>query len=269
MNIDSQLVKELRDKTGAGILACKKALQKSDGDIEAAIDILRAEGAAKVAKRESKEAREGLIRLRISDDAKKAALLELNCETDFVTRTDDFSALADKLLEVLFADGPDGLIGEDIQGELTSAAAKIGEKITIGRALLWKKDDYIGGYLHHNGRLAGLVELTEELPETARVIAMQVAASNPTYLTETDIPAEEKEREMAIFRQQVKDKPEAIQDKILGGKWKKRLTGLCLLNLPFLHDDKISVADYLAKQETPSEEPVEVKEIVRWALGEG
>jgi len=269
MKIQSQMVKELRDKTGAGILACKKALQKTDGDIEAAIDILRAEGAAKAAKRESKEAREGLIRLRISDDAKKAALLELNCETDFVTRTDDFSALADKLIDILFTDGPDALAKEEIQGELTAAAARIGEKITIDRALLWNKNGYIGGYLHHNARLASLVELTEKLPEIGRVLAMQVAASNPTYLGETDIPAEEKEREMAIFREQIKDKPEAIQEKILGGKWRKHLTGLCLLDQPFLHDDKIKVSDYLKKQETPSGEPIAVKEFVRWRLGGG
>lgn len=268
MKIEPQLVKELREKTGAGILACKKALQKSEGDIEGAIDILRAEGAAKVAKRESKDAREGLIRLRISDDARTAAILELNCETDFVTRTDDFSALADKLLETLFADGSDALAGEKIQRALTDAAAKIGEKITIGRSLIWNKNGYIGGYLHHNGRVVALVELTENLPEPARVIAMQVAASNPPYLVETDIPAEEKEREIAIFRQQIKDKPEAFQEKIIDGKWRKRLTGLCLLNLPFLHDDKISVADYLKKQETPAGEPVEIKEFVRWKLGE-
>jgi elongation factor Ts len=269
MKIDSQLVKELRDKTGAGILACKKALERSEGDIQAAVDILRSEGAEKAAKREKKEAREGLIRLRVSEDARKAAILELNCETDFVTRTDDFSVLADRLIETLFTDGPDVLAGEEIQDELTAAAAKIGEKITIGRSLLWNKDGYIGGYLHHNARVVSLVELTEKLPETGRIIAMQVAASNPLYVGETDIPADEEEREMAIFREQIKDKPEAIQEKILGGKWRKHLTGICLLNQPFLHDDKIKVSDYLKKQETPSGEPVTLKEFVRWKLGEG
>ncbi|MEA3506997.1 MAG: translation elongation factor Ts, partial [Elusimicrobiota bacterium] len=124
MKIQSQLVKELRDKTGAGILACKKALEKSGGDIEGAIDNLRAEGIAKAAKREHKEAREGVIRLRIDSEGKKGALLELNCETDFVTRTDDFNGLADEMMEVLFSDGPDSLSREDIQGKITAAAAR-------------------------------------------------------------------------------------------------------------------------------------------------
>ena len=112
------------------------------------------------------------------------------------------------------------------------------------------------------------MELTEELPDLAREIAMQVAASDPPYLSEDDIPAEEKERELNIFRQQIKDKPEAIQEKILNGKWRKRLTELCLLNLPFLHDDKISVAEYLKKQDTPPHQPVEIRGFIRWRLGE-
>ncbi|MEA1929063.1 MAG: translation elongation factor Ts [Candidatus Auribacterota bacterium] len=267
MKIDSKLVKELRDRTGAGILACKKALEKADGDIEGAIDILRAEGIAKAAKRENKEAREGVIRLKINSEGKKGALLELNCETDFVTRTDDFNGLADEMMEILFSDGPDGLSREDVREKITAAAAKIGEKITIGRSLLWEKDEYIGGYLHHNGRVAALVELSENLPKPGREIAMQVAASNPPYLSVTDIPSDEEEREMAIFREQIKDKPEAIQDKILTGKWRKRLTELCLLNFPFLLEDKISVEDYLNKQDSPSGEPVKIKNFVRWELG--
>ena len=268
MKIQSQQVKELREKTGAGILACKKALQKSEGDIEGAIDILRADGVAKAAKRESKEAREGVIRLKIDTAGKKAALLELNCETDFVARTDDFLKLADELLEAAFMGGRESLEPEETSARVTSVAVQIGEKITPSRGLTRESDGFIGGYLHHNYRVAALVELSIESPTVAREIAMQVAASNPPYLSEADISAEEKEREFEIFRQQVKDKPEAIREKIIIGKWRKRLTELCLLNLPFLHDDKISVGEYLKKQADPSGEPIEIKDFVRWQLGE-
>jgi len=268
MKIPTSQVKELRDKTGAGILACKKALQKTDGNLEEAIDILRAEGMAKAAKREGREAGEGIIRMKVSPDGKKAALLELKCETDFVARTDDFSALADELIELLFEKGEQILKDEEIRQKITAAAAKTGEKLDTGRALLWEKEDFIGGYLHHNNQLAVLVELSASLADLAREMAMQIAAANPPYLSESDIPAEEKEREMEIFRQQIADKPEAIKEKILAGKWRKRLTELALLNLPFIHDDKISVEDYLKKQEGPDGNPVTIKEFIRWRLGE-
>ncbi len=267
MKIDSQQVKELREQTGAGILACKKALQQAEGDMEQAIDILRAEGTAKAARREGKEAREGLIRLRIAPDGKKAALLELNCETDFVARTDDFVKLADDLVELLLEQGSDALESEEVAGRISDLAATIGEKITVGRSLHWEKEGFIGGYLHHNNRVAALVELSGEFPALAGEIAMQVAACNPAYLSEDDIPGEVKEREWEIFRQQVKDKPEAFQAKIVDGKWRKRLTELCLLDSPFLRDDKISVAGYVSKQAAPAGAPVELKGFVRWRLG--
>ncbi len=268
MKIQTSQVKELRDKTGAGILACKKALQKTEGDLEAAIDILRAEGVAKAAKRAGREAGEGIIKMKVSPDGKKAALLELKCETDFVARTDDFSTLADEQIEILFEKGEEVLREKNIQAKITDAAARIGEKIDLGRSLVWQTEDFIGGYLHHNNQLAVLVELSAPLPKLAREMAMQIAAANPPYLSESDIPAAEKDREMEIFRRQIADKPDAIKDKILAGKWRKRLTELALLNLPFIHDDKISVADYLKKQEGPDGKPTTIKAFVRWRLGE-
>ncbi len=268
MNISSRQVKELRDRTGAGILACKKALQQTGGDLEKAIDILRAEGAARAAKRESREAREGLIRLRQGEGGRRAALLELNCETDFVARTDDFARLADDLTDLLLAGGEEALQGEEPQSRISEMAATIGEKITLGRAVRWEKDGRIGAYLHHNGRAAALVELSEDLPEAAAELAMQVAATNPPFLSEDDVPPEEKEREWEIFRQQIQDKPEAIQEKIITGKWRKRLTELTLVNSPFLRDDKISVARYLEQQQSPSGKPVEIRDFVLFRLGE-
>lgn len=258
----------MRDRTGAGILACKKALQETGGEIEKAIDILRAEGAAKAARRESREAREGLIRLRIADGGKEAALLELNCETDFVARTEDFSRLAEDLTDLLLEKGEEALQEDAIQTRISELAATIGEKITLGRAVRWEKEGWIGGYLHHNGRVGALVEISEELPDLAGELAMQVVASNPPYLCEEEVDAAERDREWEIFRQQVQDKPEAIQDKIIEGKWRKRLTELCLVNSPFLRDDKISVAQFLERQQSPSGTPVELRSFVRLQLGE-
>ncbi len=268
MKISSQQVKELRDRTGAGILACKKALQETGGEIEPAIDILRAEGVAKAAKRESREAKEGIIRLRIGQDGRTAALLELNCETDFVARTEDFVRLADELADLLLEGGAEALEDEAVQGKISDLAGTIGEKITLGRAVRWEKEGWIGGYLHHNGRAAALVELSENLPELAGELAMQVVAANPPYLCEEAVDPAEKDREWEIFRQQVQDKPPAIQEKIIAGKWRKRLTELCLVNSPFLRDDKISVAQYLERQESPSGKPIQLRDFVRFQLGE-
>ncbi len=268
MKISPQQVKELRDRTAAGILACKKALQQAGGSIEKAIDILRAEGVAKAARRESREAREGVIRLRVSDNGRDAALLELNCETDFVARTEDFLKLADELVDRLLKDGEEALQGEEVQSRISELAATIGEKISLSRAVRLQKEGWIGSYLHHNAKVAALVEITENLPQIAEELAMQAAATNPPYLSEAEVPAEEKEREWEIFRQQVQDKPEAIQDKIITGKWRKRLTELCLVNSPFLRDDKISVTQYLDKQSAPSGKPLEIKDFIRWELGE-
>ncbi len=268
MKIQSDQVKELRDRTGAGILACKQALQKSEGEMEKAVDILRAEGTAKVAKREGKEAREGLLRLKILPDANKAALLELNCETDFVARLPEFAALADALIDEVIENGSEVLESEAVKDRVSEVSVKSGEKIAARRALLWEKDDFIGGYLHHNNRLAVLVELTVSNQALAREVAMQIAAVNPPYLAESDIPAEIREREVEIFRQQVADKPEAIQEKIISGKWKKRLTELCLLDQPFIQNDKISVRKYLEQQGESGGSPIEIKAYARWRLGE-
>ncbi len=268
MKISPQQVKELRERTGAGVLACKKALQETGGEIEKAIDILRAEGVAKAAKRESREAREGIIRLRVAGGGKAAALLELNCETDFVARTGDFIRLAEELADLLLERGEESLREEEAQSRISGLAATIGEKITPGRAVRWEKDGWIGSYLHHNGRAAALVEITENLPDLAAELAMQVVAANPPYLNEAAVDPAEKDREWEIFRQQVQDKPEAVQEKIIAGKWRKRLTELCLVDSPFLRNDKITVAEFLRRQQSPSGTPVEIRDFVHFKLGE-
>ncbi len=264
MKIDSTLIKELREKTGAGILSCKQALQKAEGDLSRAIDTLRAEGLVKAARREEKEAREGLIRLRVGEGGKKAALLELNCETDFVARTAEFEELADSLLKEVFQGGGDRIREEDLVQRVREVAGRIGEKLEARRALVWEKDGFIGSYLHHNRKLAVLVELSLPDEEAGREIAMQVAAANPEYLDDGSISPEVQAKEKAIFLQQVQDKPENIREKIVEGKWRKRLTELCLLDQPFLKEPSLSVRKYLRQRG----EGLTVKNYLRWRLGE-
>jgi elongation factor Ts len=264
MKIDPAKIKELREKTGAGILSCKQALQKAEGDLERAIDTLRAEGLVKAAQREGKEAREGLISLRVGEDGKKAALLELNCETDFVARTPEFRELGDSLLKEVFRGGADRIREEDLVRRVQEVSGRTGEKLEAGRALVWEKEGFIGSYLHHNRKVAVLVELSLPDEEAGREIAMQVAAANPEYLDAAAISSEVQEKEKAIFLEQVRDKPENIREKIVEGKWRKRLTELCLLEQPYLKEPSLSVAKYLRQRG----DGLTVKSYVRWRLGE-
>ena len=264
MKVESSAVKDLREKTGAGILACKQALAKSGGDFEKAIDLLRTEGLARAATREGRSAREGMLRLKISPDGKKAAMVEVNSETDFVARTADFQNLAEILVEEIFRRGEAAKDHPEIQEKVALVSGKTGEKVAFRRALSWTRDNYIGGYLHHNQKLAVLVELNHPDPEAAREIAMQVAVSNPDFLIEADISGEVAEREKAIFRAQAAEKPENIREKVVEGKWRSRMAELCLMGQPYIRDPKMSVKDYL-KKKNPA---LMVKGFVRWRLGE-
>ncbi|HOO77436.1 MAG TPA: translation elongation factor Ts [bacterium] len=265
MIIDSGMVKELREKTGAGIMACKQALQQADGDEAKAVEILRKEGQAKIAKREGRQAREGLLRIGVSPDGKRAALIEFNCETDFVARTPEFSELADWVLGEVMGRGEAAAAGSEVLERIKDYSGKTGEKMELSRALLWEKEGFIGGYLHHNSKVAALVELSAPVPEAAAETAMQVVAYNPDYITERDVPAEVKEKELEIAGAQFADKPPEVRDKIVAGKWRKRLAELCLVDFPYMRDPEMSVGEYIRKEAGPN---VEVLSFVRWRLGE-
>ena len=264
MKVDSETVKKLREKTGAGILACKEALAETGGDFEKAVDRLRAEGLARAATRETRAAKEGALRLKVASDGKKAALVELNSETDFVSRTADFQKLADALIEDIFQRGEAAKDHPEIVEKVALVSGKTGEKVALRRALTWTRDSFIGGYLHHNQRLAVLVEITHPDAEVGRELAMQVASTNPDFVCEADIPAAVAEREKAIFREQAADKPEKIREKVVEGKWRARQAEICLMGQPYLRDPKMTVQDYL-KQKNPA---IVVKGFVRWRLGE-
>lgn len=270
------LVKELRERTGAGMMDCKAALESTGGDLEKAIDVLRKKGMAAAAKRAGRDAKEGVIHARVT--GKKAAIIEANCETDFVARTDDFKNLAIMALEETLTHGEHGINSDKITQRLAELSGKIGEKLVVRRAKVWStQEGALFTYIHSNNKLGVIVEIVAAKPanytnpdfqELGKNLAMQIAASNPVGVERSDIPAELVEREKAIYREEVKGKPEAITEKIVQGKLDKFYQTNCLLEQPFIKDDKMSVqklVDTIAKKISDS---LKVKGFVRFQLGE-
>lgn len=279
MGISAAEVKELRERTGAGMMDCKKALQETDGDMEAAIDLLRSRGAAKAAKRAGKEATEGVVSSHLEAEAGVAALVEVNCETDFVARTDSFQELAAQLAEHVakHAPGVDGaaageaLLEQDFMGGaksvgevITGVSATTGEKIVVRRFARFRSDDgSLGSYVHMTGKIGVLVELgAAGREDTARDVAMHVAAARPAAVTSAEIPADLVERERAVYLEQVRQegKPENIQEKIVEGKLKRFYKEQALVEQPFVKDPDRTVGDLVGE--------ATVRRFVRYELGE-
>jgi elongation factor Ts len=267
-------VKELRDRTGAGMMDCKTALEASSGDLEKAIDFLRKKGMAQAAKRAGREAKEGVVVAGIR--GKKAALCEANCETDFVARTDDFKNLAAMALEKALEEGETAVGSGQILARIAELSGKIGEKIVVRRAkVIQSSGGRFFSYIHSNQKLGVLVEVSSgqssekpEFQELGKNLAMQVAASNPICVTRAGMPAAVLEREKAIYREEIKGKPENIVEKILQGKVDKFYQASCLLEQPFIRDDKLSVKDLVDGLAKSLKDSVEVKQFVRFQLGE-
>lgn len=271
------LVKQLRERTGVGIMDCKAALKDTNGDLEKAVDFLRKKGMAQAAKRAGREAKEGVMLMRLEAE-KKAALLEANCETDFVARTDDFKNLATMALEEVLASGEKAIASEKVSSRLAELSGKIGEKMLIRRAkVVSAGDGVLFGYMHSNNKLGVIVELSAgksdskakpEFAELGKNLAMQVAAANPLSLDRSRVPAEILEREKAIFKEEVKGKPEAIVEKIVQGKLEKFYQTSCLLDQPFIKDDKQSVKNLVESVAKKIGDTLVVKQFVRMQLGE-
>ena len=269
-------VRELRERTGAGIMDCKAALQASNGDMEQAVDFLRKKGMASAAKRAGRDAKEGLVGIQV--EGAQAILAEVNCETDFVARTADFKALLDLAISETNAKGEQAVNSDVVTQRVAELSGKIGEKILVRRA---KKLKTSGGvffsYLHSNQKLGVVVELSAAKAESAKNasfqelgknLAMQVAASNPLCLTRAEVPAAAIEREKAIYREEVKGKPDNIVEKILLGKLDKFYQGNCLIEQPFIKDDKQSVKALVEQVSKQIGDTVQVKQFVRFQLGE-
>ncbi len=274
MAITAKLVKELRERTGAGMMECKKALVKVEGDIEAAIDFLRKSGQLKAAKRADKIAAEGVVLQAVS--GLEGLLLEINSETDFVARDDNFRAFAQLLVERALtekAQDIDALMqlpkasGSDETLEQTRQAlvAKIGENVKPRRLAWIKASGVVGAYLHGD-RIGVLVALDKNNPALAKDIAMHIAASNPKAIGGDDIPAELLAREKDIYLAQAKEsgKPDNIIEKMVVGRMKKFMQENSLLGQPFVKDPEVTVADLLAKNDN-----AKIEAFVRFEVGEG
>ena len=269
-------VKALRERTGAGIMDCKAALRDAGDNIEQAIDILRKKGMAQAAKRAGREAKEGLV--VVSVNGAKAVLVEVNCETDFVARTDDFKSLAALAVEEALVHGESASSSEKISQRVAELSGKIGEKILLKRIkVVQGSKGSLFAYIHSNHKLGVLVELaaskTESLGSAAflelgKNLAMQIAASNPICVTRAEVSPAIVEREKAIFREEVKGKPDNIVEKIIQGKVDKFYQANCLLEQPFIRNDKTTVQALLNQTGKSLSDIIQVKQFVRFQLGE-
>jgi len=275
MSISAKLVMELRAKTDAGMMDCKKALIETNGDLEAAADYLREKGISKAAKKASRIAAEGLVFNAISEDAKIAALVEFNSETDFVAKNDEFRSFGNLLTKLVIENNlktVDELKAIEIDGstieiKLKELIAKIGENMNIRRFAKVTSDSFVTTYLHMGGKIGVALQLegdvTEENKTKAKDIAMHVAAMSPDFLDKSEVTQDVLDKERAILKAQLieQGKPEKIIDNILIGKMNKFFEENCLLQQKFVKDDKITVENYAGNMKIVS--------IIRFKLGEG
>ncbi len=275
MAITAQLVKELREKTGAGMMDCKKALQETDGDIAKAVDFLREKGMAKAAKKADRVAAEGLAHIEI--DGNFAVLIEVNCETDFVTKNEMFKELLTKIGKLLLKNKPASVeeaLTQKATGDQTletvinEAISTIGEKISLRRFSILEKTDngVFGSYLHMGGNIGVLTVLENtNNEETAKDVSMHVAAVNPRYISRDAVPEEEVAHEREVLTQQAlnEGKPEKIVAKMVEGRLGKFFEGIVLLEQAFVKDPDVKVKKYVA------DKGASVEAFVRYEVGEG
>ena len=275
MAITAAMVKELRDKTGAGMMDCKKALTECEADVEKALDWLRQKGLSKAAKRADRATSEGVIASATSADGKVSAIVEVMTETDFVARGEKFQDFAKHVAQEVAANNPENL--DAFQDSMNELAASTGEKTVLGRFVRMsiEGEGVIGTYVHSNGKLAVLVEVDTDKPADAAVadfaknVAMQIAASNPLALDADSLDPALLEREREVYRQKAlaEGKPEKIIDKIAEGAVKKYCKEVCLLDQPYIRDDKMSVQDLLKASAKAAGCSISISKFVRIQLG--
>ena len=283
--IPASLVKELRDRTGAGFMDAKKALVEADGDLEKAAEILRKMGVIKAEKKLSREAKEGKVKVLLSEDRKRGVIVELNCETDFVARTDEFTKLLEEAAEAILkskpssveeflkSQAPDGGTWEDY---IKSHIAKIGENIKLRRFEVLEASEgaFLDYYIHAGDMLGVLLEAkapqTEKALEAVHNVALQIAAMDPIAVRREDIPEEVLQKEREIYREQAlkSGKPEHIVERIVEGKMKVFYEERVLLEQVYVKDQNITVGEYLKRVSEELGEPVEIVRFVRFKVGE-
>lgn len=274
MAITASLVKELRERTGAGMMDCKKALTETGGDMEAAIDLMRTSGAAKAAKKAGRVAAEGLINVSIADDGKTAIILEVNSETDFVTKGDAFIDFVNTLGALALKTTPANIEeflsqtldnGDSLEKAREDIVAKVGENVAIRRVQTVTVDNGVIGAYKHGERIAVLTVLEGGDETLAKDIAMHIAATRPECITEEELPSDLLEREKAIFVEQAREsgKPDNIIEKMIVGRMKKFVGEVTLYGQAFVKDPDTTVGA-LAKSNN-----AEVKSFIRFEVGEG
>ena len=284
-NITASMVKELREMTGAGMMECKKALAEAEGDLEKAVDVLRTRGLAAVAKKAGRATNEGTVMALVSDDCTVGAVVELNCETDFVGMNEKFKAYAEKVAKAAIASKAadvEALMAAEIEGETVEAVVTdcihvMGENTQLARVAVAEAAG-VASYIHGGGKIGVLVSFdvegidpaSEEFQKCGRDVAMQVAAVNPVAATRDAVPADVVEHEKAIYMAQAAEsgKPENIQEKMATGRLEKFFKENCLTEQAFVKNPDQTVAQYVEECAKSLGGTVAVKGFVRFALGE-
>jgi elongation factor Ts len=290
-NFTATDVKNLRERTGAGMMDCKRAMTEADGDVEKAIDLLREKGLASAAKKAGRIAAEGLVGLAFGPDAHSAAMVEVNSETDFVAKNPEFVEFVGQVAEAALNCGSDDLdallaapcADATVSEVLTAKIAKIGENMSVRRFVKMCGDNKVyTSYVHGNGKIGVLVELeTEasaaEVSEVGRNVAMQIASMNPRFVSKDNVDEDYLEKEKHILLQQAlnenaeleKPKPEAIVEKMVMGRLNKELKEVCLMEQSFVKDGELSVKQYVASVAKALGKDIKVKDFARFEVGEG
>ena len=274
--ITAAQVKELREKTGAGMMDCKKVLTETDGDMEKAIELLRERGIAKAAKKSGRVAAEGLVEAYVSEDKKVGAIVEVNSETDFVAKNEEFKNFVMNVAKQVVEKNPKDVeellnqesievSGKTVNEVLVEKIATIGENLSIRRFARFETQGLIEKYIHGDGKIAVLVNMAKGDSEVAKDICMQIAAARPEYLNEQSVPEERIQKEKEILKAQTMNegKPEAIAEKIVQGRIGKFFSEICLVDQAFVKNPDIKVSELLKQKDA------EVIEFARFEKGEG
>jgi elongation factor Ts len=281
MSIPATMVKELREKTGVGMMECKKALEENSGDMEKAILWLRERGMSRAAKKADRVAAEGMIQVQVSADKKSGVLVELNCETDFVSKNEDFSGFVQEVANIALTkkmSNTEELLtakmknGNDVKGNLTELIAKIGENMNLRRVqVVSTSNGVVSGYTHMGGKIGTLVVLEgatgNDVEELGKDLAMHVAAAAPRFMVEADVNAAELEQERELARKKLAEegKPAEMIEKILVGQMKKFFKEVCFIEQAFIKDPGVTVAKHVEN----TKKGLKVASFARFHLGEG
>ncbi len=273
--ITADLVKQLREKTGAGMMDCKKVLTETDGDMEKAAELLRERGIAKAAKKSSRIAAEGLVCVYVSDDKKVGAVIEVNAETDFVAKNEEFRTFVNELAEQVAKKNPADVnslleqkyleTDKTVSEVLTDKIATIGENMTIRRFVRYESEGLVESYIHGDGKIGVLVNFTKGTEQVAKDICMQIAAAKPEYLDREEVPEERIQKEMEILKAQAMNegKPAEIAEKMVQGRIGKFYGEICLLDQEFVKDPSLKVNQVLTSNNS------EIVAFARIEKGEG